>query len=855
MVKKNTFVPVQDLAGNFVIPEKMPTKKRGRPPKKEENISMVINEIKKRGRPKKYSTTEEARKAKIANTIASAKKRKGKGASASIVPSPDEESKMSEEDEASINSLLNEAAAISVRLDDYDEWLDTHEDDGNVAEDEYLRVLRLQLTDTQRYNNIIQSLDRLGYRTPSGELTGTGIISSVKKLANKVKDTASAIIYGRSDYPPKVRNIISKYGDKNITGIILGRTPLGTPLMTSLQVASGNTFSQKLQNTPYDKLFHLFMCVELAGGKIVLEKNEVINAEIGCKLPKETETKIITSSDIPPALTLNDALEKTKQRMGGNFFTYSAKDNNCQDFIVAFLTANNIGTETDKSWVKQETKVLFEGNDRLRKIANTFTDIGARVDVLRQGAGTKIKKGGKVPPPDRSNRAILPPGVVLPPPPPPPPIPPPPVPAAPRVTQRRRFGMPPPFPDVGRGIRKRGGKIGVTDIIPNLSAYAWFMDLSSATQYEILRKAVNLVNNSYGGDLKQTLAEMGGWGGLAETLRSVLAPQVPVITKQMKNKFKRGGVLVTPPGTPPTPPPTPPSPIQLGMPPLTLDSTPVQLYNFYTLLYNAWEDSDKGQEEINQVSNSYNSFVDYNPEVQHPQSVTQLIMLDLFHFVASVENGEDFQEEPEALNYYYGLLNVDMNEVTPPPTPPGTPPPPNPNPNFPQANLMGDFMGEGLGKKKSVIKKKSNSNTKMANPWIEYVKAYAKKNNMKYNEALKDPKMKAGYKKGGAMDTHSMPDGTMMTGKTHTAKSRKVGGKFNAATSAMDVLTKLGQPYKEVTGLNPATFGYDLGHDVIGPALYKAINKGKGIPSSRDAYIAELYDQANLGANGKVRLN
>jgi len=35
----------------------------------------------------------------------------------------------------------------------------------------------------------------------------------------------------------------------------------------------------------------------------------------------------------------------------------------------------------------------------------------------------------------------------------------------------------------------------------------------------------------------------------------------------------------------------------------------------------------------------------------------------------------------------------------------------------------------------------------MANSWIEFVKAYAKKNNMKYNEALKDPKLRAAYNK------------------------------------------------------------------------------------------------------------
>ena len=35
----------------------------------------------------------------------------------------------------------------------------------------------------------------------------------------------------------------------------------------------------------------------------------------------------------------------------------------------------------------------------------------------------------------------------------------------------------------------------------------------------------------------------------------------------------------------------------------------------------------------------------------------------------------------------------------------------------------------------------------MANSWIEFVKSYSKKNNMKYNEALKDPKLRAAYNK------------------------------------------------------------------------------------------------------------
>jgi len=425
MVKKNSFVPVQDLAGNFI-----------EVPAEEPNITMEVTEIKKRGRPKKYATAEEARKAKIANTIASAKRRKEKQGKGAII---DHLTSIFTGTASPSDYVIFVLAKVALFL--------LHRKSKKILKERYgidkswFPILKLLAEGTKEaYSraigqggaNIIRNLAQVVADLPAEDDAeieqeidlegGTGLYSAVKNLANKAKDavvgvankvkdavvdkvkstikTTKAVIYGRDDYPPKVRDTISKYGDKIITGITLGRTPLGKPLMTALQLASGNTFSQKLENTPYDKLFHLFMCIEFGDGKIILEKNEVINTENSCKLPKETETKVITSGDMPNGLTLIDTLNKTKERMGGKFFTYSAKDNNCQDFIVAFLTANNIGTETDKSWVKQETKVLFEGNTRLRKIANTLTDIGARVDIIRQGAGHttehKTKEGGAV---------------------------------------------------------------------------------------------------------------------------------------------------------------------------------------------------------------------------------------------------------------------------------------------------------------------------------------------------------------------------------------------------------------------------------------------------------------------------
>jgi hypothetical protein len=56
------------------------------------------------------------------------------------------------------------------------------------------------------------------------------------------------------------------------------------------------------------------------------------------------------------------------------------------------LDANNIGDESDKEFVKQDTAFLFENLTYLRKISNTVTTIGARANVITTGAGYKKTK-------------------------------------------------------------------------------------------------------------------------------------------------------------------------------------------------------------------------------------------------------------------------------------------------------------------------------------------------------------------------------------------------------------------------------------------------------------------------------
>jgi hypothetical protein len=198
------------------------------------------------------------------------------------------------------------------------------------------------------------------------------------------------IIYGRDDYPPKVRNILKKYGNEVIVSYKLKRVPVSSFLTNALNIVSLGEFNKRYKESDYDQLFHLFLEMTTASGKrISVEKNEVINMDISPPTRPKEEVEDITSN-IPDGLTINELMNNTKKRMGDTkFFNYSAKSSNCQDMIINILDANDIGDESNREFVKQDTDFLFENLPFLRKFSNTVTTLGARANVVIQGQGLK----------------------------------------------------------------------------------------------------------------------------------------------------------------------------------------------------------------------------------------------------------------------------------------------------------------------------------------------------------------------------------------------------------------------------------------------------------------------------------
>jgi hypothetical protein len=213
----------------------------------------------------------------------------------------------------------------------------------------------------------------------------------VEKTGNKIKEFGKAVIYGRNDYQPKGRNILKKYGEEHIIEIEIGRDPVVPALKGVLNVISGGQFGKNVEKANYDELFHLFMVLTLESGKkIMIEKNEVI--VISEAIPARSEKAQYRKVPPPPFhnhINLKTLMDNAQKRMGNKFFTYSAKDNNCQDFLVNVLQASNIGSPDDFSFIKQDTKQLFKDLPFLRKFSNSVTDFASKLDVIVSGQGLK----------------------------------------------------------------------------------------------------------------------------------------------------------------------------------------------------------------------------------------------------------------------------------------------------------------------------------------------------------------------------------------------------------------------------------------------------------------------------------
>ena len=194
-------------------------------------------------------------------------------------------------------------------------------------------------------------------------------------MFERLKKTTKALVYGRDNISPNVDKFMRDHGDEPILEMIISRNVVSSLLTGSMKLIS----SQFREKSASNKLYHLKLLIRTTHSNVSLEKNEVITIS-PYQMNYGAENMYV---HFPPGISINILLQNTRSEMGNSFLTYSARDNNCQNFVLSLLHANGLSNETNILFTKQSTTGLF--STEMRKFTNTITDIAGKIDIIREG--------------------------------------------------------------------------------------------------------------------------------------------------------------------------------------------------------------------------------------------------------------------------------------------------------------------------------------------------------------------------------------------------------------------------------------------------------------------------------------
>jgi len=205
--------------------------------------------------------------------------------------------------------------------------------------------------------------------------SGKGILSDAY---NKVIDVGNKLIYGRKDLSPKVQKLLSDYGNETIVSATIARKPVTSIIQSIIRTVS---------SYPYDNLFHLMILLKTNTGKTIrFEKNAAINADVN---PNITNAQYMEVPNVPSDLTINQLIENTRNLMKEKFIPYTASNNNCQNFILNVIRANNMSNPELEAFIKQDTAMIFK-DPNFKKFSDGITGLGEKIDILTQGGKLKF---------------------------------------------------------------------------------------------------------------------------------------------------------------------------------------------------------------------------------------------------------------------------------------------------------------------------------------------------------------------------------------------------------------------------------------------------------------------------------
>ena len=242
------------------------------------------------------------------------------------------------------------------------------------------------------YGTNIKDSVQFKFATELGKKYNFSIIEDFKNFGKKLVDKAKQIFFfPPNKLPVSSEKVFNVYKGETITGIEVRREPLTGAISKVADWVSGGKYTEKLKDLGYDKVFHLYMILKFGNRKVLIEKNERIN--ITTKIAKNPDSDSI---EVPlnGQKNLDDFLNIARDKMGDHaFFQYNARDNNCQDFLLGILKANDLLNPDIEKFIKQDAKEIFESLPSWSSaLAQFVTDTGGKINQVINGGKKKIKK-------------------------------------------------------------------------------------------------------------------------------------------------------------------------------------------------------------------------------------------------------------------------------------------------------------------------------------------------------------------------------------------------------------------------------------------------------------------------------
>lgn len=209
----------------------------------------------------------------------------------------------------------------------------------------------------------------------------------LKEVLTKVKQK---LFFPANKLPGDSQKVFNRFRDRMVVGFTVGRKPIFSSIEKAANIITLGGWERAKKELAYDKMFHLFLIVHTRGGSIKVEKNERIN------ITTSASTAGAETVEVPyeGKFTLELVLDKAKKAMGEHhFFQYNAFENNCQDFVLGILRANDSAPADVVSFVKQDAKALLQKLPSfVSKLAQAGTDLAGKASEVMTGQGKKIKK-------------------------------------------------------------------------------------------------------------------------------------------------------------------------------------------------------------------------------------------------------------------------------------------------------------------------------------------------------------------------------------------------------------------------------------------------------------------------------